>query len=151
MNANGARTESNNFMVDSSTISSSQRSGVVNVTPNPEVVEEVRVAVNNFSAAYGTQRLGGGEHRHQERQQRPGTAAAARSTQRSLQAKNKFQKRMPGFKNPDFGRKETAWGFGGPVARRTGRSSSRPATCFGREVAMNRNAQHRDAAIHSTS
>ncbi|PYR17039.1 MAG: hypothetical protein DMF98_27520 [Acidobacteria bacterium] len=53
MNANGARTESNNFMVDSSTISSSQRSGVVNVTPNPEVVEEVRVAVNNFSAEYG--------------------------------------------------------------------------------------------------
>ena len=36
MNANGARTESNNFLVDSSTVSSSQRSGVVNITPNPE-------------------------------------------------------------------------------------------------------------------
>ena len=34
MNANGARTESNNFMVDSSTVSSSQRSGVVNINPN---------------------------------------------------------------------------------------------------------------------
>ena len=38
MNANGARTESNNFLVDSSTVSSSQRSGVVNVNPNAESV-----------------------------------------------------------------------------------------------------------------
>ena len=53
MNANGARTESNNFLVDSSTVSSSQRSGVVNINPNSESVQEVRVAVNNFSAEYG--------------------------------------------------------------------------------------------------
>src|SRR5437773_260301 len=53
MNANGGRTESNNFLVDSSTVSSSQRSGVANVNPNAETAEEVRVLVNNFSAQYG--------------------------------------------------------------------------------------------------
>ena len=40
-------------MVDSGTVSSSQRSGVVNVNPNAESVEEVRVLVNNFNAEYG--------------------------------------------------------------------------------------------------
>ena len=53
MNANGARTESNYFLIDSSTVSSSQRSGVVNINPNTESVQEVRVSVNNFSAEYG--------------------------------------------------------------------------------------------------
>ena len=53
MNANGARSESNNFLIDSSTVSSSQRSGVVNINPNTESVQEVRVSVNNFSAEYG--------------------------------------------------------------------------------------------------
>ena len=38
MNANGARTESNNFLVDSATVSSSQRNGVANVNPNAESV-----------------------------------------------------------------------------------------------------------------
>jgi hypothetical protein len=40
-------------MVDSGTVSSSQRSGVANINPNGESVEEVRVLVNNFSAEYG--------------------------------------------------------------------------------------------------
>ena len=117
MNANGARTESNNFMVDSSTISSSQRSGVVNVTPNPEVVEEVRVAVNNFSAEAGRNgsvvvnivTKSGSNDWH--------GSASTFYTNDALQGKNQFQKRIPGFKHADFSRKESAWGFGGPVVR----------------------------------
>jgi Carboxypeptidase regulatory-like domain/TonB dependent receptor-like, beta-barrel len=117
MNANGARTESNNFMVDSSTISSSQRSGVVNVTPNPEVVEEVRVAVNNFSAAYGRNgsvlvsivtKSGNNTFRG---------SGTAFYTNNNLQARNDFEKQTTGFAIPDFGRTETAWGFGGPVRK----------------------------------
>jgi hypothetical protein len=117
MNANGARTESNNFMVDSSTISSTQRSGVVNVTPNPEVVEEVRVAVNNFSAEYGRNgsvlvnivtKSGNNTFRG---------SGSAFYTNDALQARNNFEKQTPGFQIPDFARKETAWGFGGPLRR----------------------------------
>jgi hypothetical protein len=117
MNANGARTESNNFMVDSSTISSSQRSGVVNVTPNPEVVEEVRVAVNNFSAETGRNgsvlvnivTKSGSNAWH--------GSGSLFYTNDSLQAKNKFQSQTPGFEHPDFARKEYAWGFGGPIVK----------------------------------
>ncbi len=97
MNANGARTESNNFLIDSSTVSSSQRSGVVNINPNTESVQEVRVSVNNFSAEYGrngsvlvnivtksgTNNLhGGGSYYY---------------TNNDLQAKNQFEKRTTGF------------------------------------------------------
>ena len=97
MNANGARTESNNFLVDSSTVSSSQRSGVVNINPNSESVQEVRVAVNNFSAEYGrngsvlvnvitksgTNALNG--------------SLGTYYTNNTLQSKNYFQKQAAGF------------------------------------------------------
>lgn len=117
MNANGARTESNNFMVDSATISSSQRSGVINITPNPEVVEEVRVAVNNFSVETGRNgsvlvnvvTKSGTNVWH--------GSGTFFYTNDAMQGKNRFQKQTPNFQHPDFSRKETAWGFGGPVAR----------------------------------
>ena len=112
MNANGARTESNNFLIDSSTVSSSQRSGVVNINPNTESVQEVRVSVNNFSAEHGrngsvlvnivtksgTNSLHGG--------------ASYYYTNNDLQAKNHFE-----TSTPDFSRKEFSWGVGGPVVR----------------------------------
>ena len=112
MNANGARSESNNFLIDSSTVSSSQRSGVVNINPNTESVQEVRVAVNNFSAEYGrngsvlvnivtksgTNDLHGG--------------ASYYFTNNDLQARNYFERTTP-----DFSRKEFSWGVGGPILR----------------------------------
>jgi hypothetical protein len=117
MNANGARAESNNFLIDSSTVSSSQRSGVVNINPNAESVQEVRVAVNNFTAEYGrngsvlvniitktgTNDLHG--------------SAGFYFTNNSLQEKNYFQKNTVGFRHPDFSRKELSWGLGGPIAK----------------------------------
>jgi hypothetical protein len=117
MNANGARTESNNFMVDSATISSSQRSGVINITPNPEVVEEVRVAVNNFSVETGRNgsvlvnvvTKSGTNLWH--------GSGTFFFTNNEMQGKNNFQKQDPNFEHPNFSRKESAWGLGGPIAR----------------------------------
>jgi hypothetical protein len=117
MNANGGRTESNNFMVDSATVSSSQRNGVVNVNPNAESVEEVRVLVNNFSAEYGRNgsvlvnviTKSGANDLH--------GSFGAYYTNDSMQAKNYFQKQQAGFAHPEFGRKEFSWGLGGPVRR----------------------------------
>lgn len=115
MNANGARTESNNFLVDSSTVSSSQRSGVVNINPNSESVQEVRVAVNNFSAEFGRNgsvlvnvitKSGSNDYRG---------SFGTYYTNNGLQAKNHFQKQATGFRHPDFGRTEVSWGLGGPV------------------------------------
>ncbi|HXW06382.1 MAG TPA: TonB-dependent receptor [Vicinamibacterales bacterium] len=117
MNANGARAESNNFLLDSSTVSSSQRSGVVNINPNSESVQEVRISVNNFSAEFGrngsvlvnvitksgTNELNG--------------SLGTYYTNNTLQSKNHFQKQATGFSHPDYGRTEVSWGAGGPVTR----------------------------------
>jgi hypothetical protein len=117
MNANGARTESNNFMVDSGTVSSSQRSGVVNVNPNAESVEEVRVLVNNFAAEYGRNgsvlvnvitKSGSNDYHG---------SLGVYYTNDSLQSKNYFQKQTPNFSIPDFGRQEYSWGIGGPIRK----------------------------------
>jgi hypothetical protein len=105
MNANGARTESNNFMVDSGTVSSSQRSGVVNVNPNAESVEEVRVLVNNFAAEYGRNgsvlvnvitKSGANDYHG---------SLGVYYTNDALQSKNYFQEQTANFSIPDFGRK----------------------------------------------
>jgi hypothetical protein len=117
MNANGARAESNNFLVDSSTVSSSQRSGVVNINPNSESVQEVRIAVNNFSAENG--RNGSILVNVITKS---GTNAFSASvgtyyTNNSLQSKNYFQKQTTGFTHPDYGRTELSWGVGGPIKR----------------------------------
>jgi hypothetical protein len=112
MNANGARAESNNFLIDSSTVSSSQRSGVVNINPNTESVQEVRVSVNNFSAEYGRNgsvlvnivTKSGTNDLH--------GAASYYYTNNDLQARNHFERTTP-----DFSRNEFTWGFGGPVVR----------------------------------
>jgi hypothetical protein len=117
MNANGARTESNNFLVDSSTVSSSQRNGVTNINPNAESVEEVRVLVNNFAAEYGRNgsvlvnvitKSGANDYHG---------SLGAYYTNESMQAKNYFQENTPNFEHPDFGRTEVSWGFGGPVRK----------------------------------
>jgi hypothetical protein len=117
MNANGARTESNNFMVDSATVSSSQRNGVANINPNSESVQEVRVSVNNFSAEYGRNgsvlvniiTKSGSNEWH--------GSVGSYHTNESLQTKNHFQKLTPNFEHPDFSRTELSWGFGGPLRK----------------------------------
>jgi hypothetical protein len=117
MNANGARAESNNFMIDSATVSSSQRNGVVNINPNAESVEEVRVLVNNFNAEYGRNgsvlvnvitKSGNNDYHG---------SFGAYYTNDSLQSKNYFQEQTANFNIPEFGRKEFTWGFGGPIKR----------------------------------
>jgi hypothetical protein len=116
MNANGGRAESNNFLVDSSTVSSSQRSGVANVNPNAETVEEVRVLVNNFSAQYGRNSSvlvnvitkSGANDFH--------GSLGSYYTNDSMQSKDYFQKQSGGT-IPDFSRKEVSWGFGGPIRK----------------------------------
>ncbi len=53
MNAAGLRGEQNGFAVDSGTVTSMVRHGRINLQPNAESVQELRVAVNNFSAEQG--------------------------------------------------------------------------------------------------
>jgi hypothetical protein len=117
MNANGARAESNNFLVDSSTVSSSQRSGVVNINPNSESVQEVRVNVNNFSAEHGRNGSVLVQVITKSGSNTVNGSLSTYYTNNTFQAKNHFQKQATGFRHPDYGRTEVTWGFGGPVIR----------------------------------
>jgi len=117
LNANGSRAESNSFLIDSNSIDSSQRSGVTNINPNAEDVQEVRVAANNFSAEYGRDGAAlvniitksGSNHWH-------GTVGFYH-TDNDLQARNEFQTDPSTGKSlvPVFRRNEGAWSLGGPV------------------------------------
>jgi hypothetical protein len=112
LNANGSRAESNSFLIDSASIDSTQRSGVTNINPNAEDVQEVRVAANNFSAEYGRNGAAlvniitkqGSNDWH-------GTLGFYH-TDNKLQARNEFQKFVPVFR-----RNEGAWSFGGPIRK----------------------------------
>jgi len=112
LNANGSRAESNTFLIDSASIDSTQRSGVTNINPNAEDVQEVRVAANNFSAEYGRNGAAlvniitkqGSNSWH-------GTAGFYH-TDNKLQARNHFQNAVPVFR-----RNEGAWSFGGPIRK----------------------------------
>ena len=117
MNANGARAESNNFLVDSSTVSSSQRSGVVNINPNSESVQEVRISVNNFSAETGRNGSILVNVITKSGSNAFSGSLGTYYTNNHLQSKNYFQKQTTGFSHPDYGRTELSWGLGGPIQR----------------------------------
>ena len=112
MNANGARAESNNFLVDSSTVSSSQRSGVVNINPNSESVQEVRISVNNFSAETGRNGSILVNVITKSGSNAFNGSLGTYYTNNSLQSKNYFQKQATGFSHPDYGRTEPLVGIG---------------------------------------
>lgn len=113
LSANGARAESNSFLIDSASIDSSQRNGVTNVNPNAEDVQELRVSANNFSAEYGRNASAlvniitkqGSNNWH-------GTLGFYH-TDNKLQSANEFQKAGV----PVFRRNEGAWSFGGPIRK----------------------------------
>src|SRR4029453_3854096 len=90
---------------------------VVNINPNSESVQEVRIAVNNFSAENG---------RNGSILVNVITKSGTNAFNASLgtyytnnppQPKNHFQKQAAAFTHPDYGRTEVSWGVGGPVRR----------------------------------
>jgi hypothetical protein len=53
INAAGQRQESNEYQVDGTSYNSASRDGVVNLTPEPDFVQAIRVSGANFSASKG--------------------------------------------------------------------------------------------------
>jgi opacity protein-like surface antigen len=112
LNASGNRSEQNGFAVDSGTTTSMVRHGVVNLQPNAESIQEVRITVNNFSAEHGSD--AGALVNALTKQ---GTNAFHGSfaywhSSNALQAPNVFQRSVP-----EFQRNEEAGSFGGPIFR----------------------------------
>jgi hypothetical protein len=112
LNANGARNESNSFLIDSASIDSSQRNGVTNVNPNAEDVQEVRVSTNNFSAEYGRNSAALVNIITKQGTNNWHGSLGYYHTDNKLQARNEFQQKVPVFR-----RNEGAWSFGGPILK----------------------------------
>ncbi|HWA95704.1 MAG TPA: carboxypeptidase regulatory-like domain-containing protein [Terracidiphilus sp.] len=55
INAAGQRQEANEFQVDGTTVNGNSRDGVVNITPEPDTVAEMKVTASTFSAEKGRQ------------------------------------------------------------------------------------------------
>jgi hypothetical protein len=55
INAAGQRQEANEFQVDGTTVNGNSRDGVVNITPHPDTVAEMKVTASTFSAEKGRQ------------------------------------------------------------------------------------------------
>jgi len=53
VSANGQGTVGNKFIVDGLDVNSSIRQGVLNLTPNPDAIQESSIQVNTFSVEYG--------------------------------------------------------------------------------------------------
>src|SRR6185369_12179845 len=105
MNA-GGRAEQNRFSLDSSNVTSMVRGGVVNITPNAESIQELRVSVNGSGAGAsvtaitksGTNGLHG--------------SASYYYTGNRLQTRNEFTAALPVFR-----RNEWTGSIGGPVIK----------------------------------
>ncbi len=112
LNAAGQRSESNNFLIDSTSVTSTPQGGQVNVTPNVDSVQEVRVQVNNYSAEYGRQSSAqvnvvtkqGTNDWH-------GTASWFH-TDNALTSRTIFQPRVPVYRN-----NQVSLALGGPIQR----------------------------------
>ncbi len=55
INAAGQRQEANEYQVDGTTVNGNSRDGVVNISPEPETVQEMKVSASSFSAEKGRQ------------------------------------------------------------------------------------------------
>ncbi len=53
VSANGQGTVSNQFIIDGLNVTSGIRQGVLNLTPNPDAIQETSIQVNTFSSEYG--------------------------------------------------------------------------------------------------
>lgn len=112
MNASGLRSESNSFLVDSSSVNSPARGGVVNINPNAEDVQELRISVNDFSAENGH-----GAAALVNVITKQGTndfhgSASWYHTDNALASRTFFQPNVPVFR-----RNEAAWSLGGPIRK----------------------------------
>ncbi|MGO9270556.1 MAG: carboxypeptidase regulatory-like domain-containing protein [Terriglobia bacterium] len=121
INAAGQRQESNEYQVDGTSENSASRDGVVNLTPEPDFVEAIRVAGANFSAAKG--RYSGALVQVYTK---PGTNALHGSlseffSDNDLTGRTIFQTCPPGATDchavPVFQRHEFGGSVGGPIIK----------------------------------
>ena len=112
INAAGQRQEANEYQIDGASANGNSRDGIVNITPEPDTVAEVRVSANSFSAEKG--RTSGAlieVYTKSGSNQIHGTISEFHSNNR-LTARTVFQTRIPVFRRNEFG-----FTLGGPIVK----------------------------------
>ena len=112
INAGGQRQEANEYQVDGSSVNGNSRGGIVNLTPEPDTISEVRISANSFSADKGRNSgalievftKSGSNNYH-------GTLSYFHSDN-ALSARTIFQKSLVPYRRNDFGGT-----FGGPIIK----------------------------------
>ncbi|WP_041586051.1 TonB-dependent receptor [Terriglobus saanensis] len=110
INAAGQRQETNEYQVDGTVVNGNSRDGVVNITPEPETIQEMKVTASTFSAEKGRQ-----SGALIELFTKPGTnrfhgMISEFHTDKTLTSRTEFQKDVPKYNRNDFGGT-----VGGPV------------------------------------
>ena len=110
--AGGMRSETNSFSVNDSSVDSVARGGVLNITPSPDSIQEVRVVINNFSATDGQ-----GSGAQVQILTKTGTnqfhgGASHYFQNNTLSVRNVFESTIPAFRRNLF-----SYEIGGPIVR----------------------------------
>jgi Carboxypeptidase regulatory-like domain len=112
INAGGQRQEANEFQIDGASVNGNSRDGIVNITPEPDTVGEIRVSANTFSAEKGRNSGALVEvYTKSGTNQFHGTISEFHSNNR-LTARTVFQQRIPVFRRNEFG-----FTAGGPIVK----------------------------------
>ncbi len=112
VNAAGQRGEQSGYAVDSATVTSMVRHGRVNLQPNSESIQEMRVSVNNFSAEHGNDAGASVNVITKSGTNEWHGSANWFHWNNKLFSRNIFQTRLPVFR-----RNEGAAALGGPLVR----------------------------------
>ena len=110
INAAGQRQEANEYQVDGTVVDGDSRDGVVNITPEPETIQEMKVTASAFSAEKGRE-----SGALIEIFTKPGTnqfhgMLSEFHTDKTLTARTEFQTDVPKYNRNDFGGT-----LGGPI------------------------------------
>lgn len=112
INSAGQRQETNEYQVDGSSVNGNSRDGIANLTPQPDTVQEVRIAAASFTAERG--RNSGAlieVYTKSGTNQIHGTLSEFHTNNR-LTSRTVFQNAIPAFRRNEFGGV-----IGGPVVK----------------------------------
>lgn len=110
INAAGQRQETNEYQVDGTPVNGNSRDGVVNITPQPETVQEMKVTASAFSAEKGRQSGALIEIFTKSGANKFHGMVSEFHTDRTITARTEFQTKVPKYNRNDFGGT-----LGGPI------------------------------------
>jgi hypothetical protein len=111
--AAGQRQESNEFQVDGSSVNGNSRDGIVNITPEPDTVAEMKITTDTFSAEKGRESGALVEIYTKSGTTKFHGSVSEMHTDNALTARTEFQTKVPKYIRNDYGGT-----VGGPITKK---------------------------------